>query len=155
MSTRTDLNADEYRALVEIRYQIRRFLRFSELAAKDEGIQPQQYQALLALKGHPSGAPTIGELAGHLQIQPHSAVALVDRLEERELVRRMHGQEDRRQVFIRLTRHGEAVLRKLASAHRAELQTVGPALVEALALLLADGAAASADGVDGANPTSS
>ncbi len=35
----------------DFRYEIRRFLNFSENVARAAGIEPQQHQALLAIKG--------------------------------------------------------------------------------------------------------
>jgi DNA-binding MarR family transcriptional regulator len=127
----------DYRALADFRFQIRQFLHFSELAAHSEGLQPQQHQLLLAARALTvSRAPTIGELAGHLLIQHHSAVGLTDRLAERGLVERVRGSGDRRQVRIRLTAEGERTLARLSSAHRTELLNSGPRLVVALAGLL-------------------
>jgi len=138
MNVRDELTADELQALAEFRYQIRRYLRFAENAARAAGLQPRQYQALLALKGMPSDHPTVGELAEHLQIQPHSVVALIDRLQERDLVRRQPAEDDRRKVFVLLTPQGEEMLRRLSSAHHAELRSIGPALVRTLSRLIAD-----------------
>jgi DNA-binding MarR family transcriptional regulator len=129
----TDLTLDEYRALAEFRYQIRRFLQFSAEAAREHGVEPQQHQLLLAVKGLPDGArPTIRVLAERLQIQHHSAVELVDRLAERGAVRREHDDLDRREALIRLTRRGEALLGRLSIAHHAELETTGPILTKTL-----------------------
>jgi len=124
----------DYTSLAEFRYQIRRFLHFSELAARTAGIEPHQHQLLLALKGlaRSEEPPTIGILAERLQIQHHSAVELVQRLEDRRLISRSRSPADRRQVLIQLTPHGEAELEKLTVCHLAELRTNGPALVEAL-----------------------
>jgi DNA-binding MarR family transcriptional regulator len=129
----TDLTVDEYRALAEFRYQIRRFVQFSAEVARANGLEPQQHQLLLAVKGLPEGArPTIRELAERLQIQHHSAVELVDRSAEHGTVRRDHDRLDRRESLIRLTRRGEALLRRLSIAHRAELETAGPVLAKTL-----------------------
>ncbi|HLH25261.1 MAG TPA: MarR family transcriptional regulator [Chloroflexota bacterium] len=128
----------DYRALAELRYQIRRFLHFSEREARRAGLEPQQHQALLTLKGLPADrAATIGELAERLQIAHHSAVELVDRLADRGLVQRTRGAADRRQVLLALTPAGTAVLRELSLQHRAELRQAGPALQRALNALLA------------------
>ena len=120
--------------MAEFRYQIRRFLHFSEQAARTTGIEPHQHQLLLALKGlaRSEEPPTIGILAERLQIQHHSAVELVQRLEDRRLISRSRAPADRRQVLIQLTPHGEAELEKLTVCHLAELRTNGPALVAAL-----------------------
>ena len=132
-----DLSLSDYRALAAFRFQIRRFLHFSEVAAKDEGLEPQQHQMLLAILAlEQDGGPTVGNLASHLLIQHHSAVGLVDRLATRGLVERMRGGGDRRQVRIGLTRAGEDKLRRLSAQHRVELRSSGRLLVSALAELL-------------------
>lgn len=123
----------DYEALAELRYQIRKFLRFSEEAARANGIEPQQHQLLLAIKGLPEEVrPTIGALAERLQLQHHSAVELVDRSAQRNLVRRVRSTADQRQVFIRLTAKGERILRDLSVHHRDILRDAGPSLVEVL-----------------------
>jgi len=128
----------EYRALAEFRYQIRRFLHFSEEAARAARIEPQQYQLLLALKGMPADVePTVKELARRLQIQHHSAVELLDRSAGRGLVRRTRAAGDRRQVLVQLLPKGERMLRELARHHRDALSQAAPALVHALETLLA------------------
>src|SRR5262245_53083839 len=123
----------DYRALAEFRYQMRRFARFSDQAARAAGIEPQQHQLLLAIKGMPEGvAPTMGALAERLQILHHSAVELVDRMEERGLLRRERAADDRRQVLLALTARGEALLARLSAVHRAEVRSIGPRLLRAL-----------------------
>lgn len=127
----------DYRTLAQFRYQIRRFLAFSERAARAHGLDAQQHQLLLALKGLPTGAtPTVGVLAERLQIRHHSAVGLVDRLDRNGLVTRRTDAADRRRVHVRISRKGEAVLRKLTRAHREELSTAGPLLLRTLRTLL-------------------
>ncbi len=132
-----DLSAADYRALADFRYQIRRFLHFSETAARQEGIEPQQHQMLLALCAHGEPGPTIGEVAERLMIQHHSAVGLVDRMEARGLVERSHTGKDRRQVQISLIADGREMLRRLSELHQEELRRTGPLLVNALERVLA------------------
>jgi len=128
-----DLSIEEYRALAEFRYQIRSFLHFSEEQVRAHGLEPQQQQLLLAIKGLPDGAvPTVGELAGRLLLKHHSVVELIDRLEKRGYVVRTTSAQDRRQVIVHLTPAGTSVLRKLSLAHHAELETAGPELAKAL-----------------------
>ena len=128
-----DLESSEYRKLEEFRFQIRRFLSFSEAAARASGIEPQQHQALLALKGMPQGCvPTIGHLADRLLLKHHSAVGLVDRLETLGLVTRQPSPDDARQVLLRLTAKGERILHRLSLTHHKELEETGPKLVAAL-----------------------
>jgi DNA-binding MarR family transcriptional regulator len=137
MHSTEDISMTDYYALAEIRYQIRRFLHFSEEAAREAGLVPQQHQLLLALKGLPAGRKaTISELAERLQLRHHSTVELIDRLVERGLIKRSRDEADQRRVVIHLTPQGEQVLRSLSLLHRHELQLAGPAFVRALGALI-------------------
>ena len=136
-TTDGDLSAEEYQALSEFRYQIRRFLHLSEEAAAHAGVEARQYQFMLALKGLiQQERVTIRDLAERMQLRHHSVVGLINRLVERKLIERRRGEHDRRQVYIHLTPRGDALLRKLALYHRGELQASGPALVRALEALM-------------------
>jgi DNA-binding MarR family transcriptional regulator len=127
------LTRSDYVALAELRYQIRKFLHFSEKSARAHGLESQQHQLLLAVKGLPAGLqPTVGTLAERLQLRHHSAVELLDRLVGGRYVTRVPDPEDRRRVLVRITRRGEALLEKLTQVHRAELHTAGPRLAAAL-----------------------
>lgn len=134
-----DLRPEQYQDLAEFRRQIRRFLFFSEATAREHGLEPQQHQLLLVVHALPEGVkPTIRELAARMFTQPHSALELVKRLEQNGFVMRSEGPEDRREVWVRLTTAGRTALRKLALAHRDELERSGPELARALdAVLLA------------------
>jgi DNA-binding MarR family transcriptional regulator len=132
-----DISQDEYETLARFRYALRCFLRFSEDAAADVGLSPQQHQALLAIRGWGGNAGvTIGTLAERLQIQHHSAVGLVDRLETKGLVQRVRDAADHRCVDVRLTAEGMAFLAQLSTVHRGELSEVGPHLITLLQKLL-------------------
>lgn len=136
MALNQELTVRDYQALAEFRYQLRRFLHFSEEAARSVGLEPQQHQLLLALKGLPEGrAATVGELAERLQIQHHSTVELINRMVERGLIERSRDEVDQRRVNVRLTGNGDEVLRKLSLLHQEELRTTGPALVRTLVAL--------------------
>jgi DNA-binding MarR family transcriptional regulator len=140
-----DQTALNYRALADFRHEIRRFLRFSENAARAAGLEPQQHQLLLALKGLSADKrPTITVLAERLQIQHHSAVELIDRLAKRGMVRRYRSRTDKRQVYVRLTHNGEEVLRQLSLHHLQELRSAGPVLARVLAAAVASAAATDA-----------
>lgn len=131
--TSNDLRPSDYAALADFRYQIRRFLHFSEQAARRAGVEPQHHQLMLAVRGAGSKPGSrIADLAERLQIQHHSAVELVSRLEEKDLIQRNRGAEDRREVYVSLTPHGEQVLRELTLHHREELRSAAPALIAAL-----------------------
>ncbi len=142
MTDFSSFSKSDYEALAEFRYALRCFLHFSENAAENVGLTLQQHQALLFIIGFPGRERiTIGELAERLQTRHHSAVGLVDRLEEQGLVERIPDPHDRRQVLIGLTSKGTQVLESLASIHRQELRHMGPQLCNMLEQItrLADG----------------
>jgi DNA-binding MarR family transcriptional regulator len=127
----------DYETLSELRYQIRRFLRIRELAARAAGIEPQQYLVLLQVKGQARRGPaTIAALAERLQVRHHATVQVIDRLVRLGLVERRRDRRDRREVSVELTSAGEAVLRRLAFHSIAELETEGPMLVASLRRLI-------------------
>ena len=133
MTDFSSISKSDYETLAEFRYALRCFLHFSENAAETVGLTLQQHQALLFIIGYPGRERiTIGELAERLQIRHHSAVGLVDRLEEQGLVERTPNEEDRRQVLIGLTGKGTRVLESLANIHREELRHMGPQLCSML-----------------------
>ena len=123
----------DYVALSDFRHEIRRFLNFSEQAARKAGIEPRQHQALLAIRGLlPGRNATVGVLANRLQIEHHTAVELANRLQKNRLISRRRSKGDRREVMLRLTSRGERLLKSLTLLHRAELVTAGPGLLRAL-----------------------
>jgi len=126
-----DISQQEYEALAGFRYELRRFLRFSEEAAASAGLSAQHYQALLAIRAA-GGSMRVGALAERLLLRPHSATGLVDRMEKIGIVRRGAAGEDRRQVPISITPRGAAMLSSIAAAHRAELRRLRPLLARLL-----------------------
>jgi DNA-binding MarR family transcriptional regulator len=129
MPDTSEITKTEYEVLAEFRYTLRLFMSFSETAAKEVGITPQQYQALLAIKGFPGREQiSIGELSERLQVKHHSAVGLLNRLEAERMIARSPSQNDRRKVFISLTGHGLSVLEKLSHIHQEELRRLTPQL---------------------------
>ena len=131
-----DVSQGQIRALAEFRHQIRRFLHFSEEAAKSAGIEPQQHQLMLAIKAQEPEPAGIGFLAGRLLLRHHSVVGLIDRLEHAGLVKRVRSAADRRNARIMLTSKGTKVLQKLSRHHRRELRTAIPGLIENLGALM-------------------
>ncbi|MDQ5889092.1 MAG: hypothetical protein QG667_2386 [Pseudomonadota bacterium] len=119
------LQKQHYEALSDFRYQLRRFLHFSEQAVREEGLTPLQYQLLLHLRGFPGRDwASVGELAERLQMQHHGVVALLTRCENSALIRRQRSQNDNRQVEIHLLPAGAQILERLAALHRTELQSL-------------------------------
>ena len=130
---RTAAELLDYPALADLRYQLRRFIRVREVAARQGGVEPQQYLALLQIKGLEGRQPTtIGALSERLQIRHHAAVQLVDRLVRQGLVERHRARRDQREVVVRVRPAGERVLRRLARQSLDELATEGPRLLALL-----------------------
>ena len=127
----------EYRALAELRYRIRHFLHEGDAVAQAAGLEPQHYLLLLMIRGLPEGEEaTIRTLAERLALKHHSAVELVDRMEEHGYVRRRRGQDDRRRVLVSLLRLGERMMEKVARGRIDELRSSGHQLVRAIDRLL-------------------
>ena len=126
------LSDGDYATLAGFRYELRKFVRYSERAAGEAGLTPRQHQALLAIRAGPNGALHVGELAERLFLRPHSASELVQRMVEQDLLRREADGADKRQVTLRLSEHGESVLEYLSQSHRAELRRLRPMLQELL-----------------------
>jgi len=130
----SSLTSDDYKALAEFRYLLRKFLRFSkDLLAAKAAINPEQYEALLAIKAYslPKGL-FISQLSERLQIRHHSAVNIVDRLVEQKLVTRATGETDRRQRHVQLTPKGEQLIQELAVVHFNELRNRSAEMIKAM-----------------------
>ncbi|HST29703.1 MAG TPA: MarR family transcriptional regulator [Chthoniobacterales bacterium] len=127
------LRPDDYTALAELRYLGRKFLRFSKDFLREKvGLNPEQYEALLAIKAFPGKNLTISQLSERLQVKHHSAVNLVDRLAEKRLIRRQAGQVDRRERHLELTEKGETLIDDLAAVHYRELSNRSEEMIKAL-----------------------
>jgi DNA-binding MarR family transcriptional regulator len=132
-----EITPAEYRALAELRYRIRNFIREGDAVARVAGLEPQQYLLLLAIRGLPPGMEaTIRTLAERLVLKHHSVVELIDRLEDHGYVRRNRGRDDRRRVLISLLPRGEKLLEQVARQRIGELRASGAALVNAISALL-------------------
>jgi len=132
-----EVTTAEYRALAELRYRIRLFLREGDATARATGLEPQQYLLLLALRGLPSGADaTIRTLAERMVLKHHSVVELVDRLASHGYVRRIRSHDDRRKVLVSLLPRGAKFVERVARERISELRSSGVKLVTAIDALL-------------------
>lgn len=121
------------RTLADFRFELRQFLHFSEQAAIDAGLQPQQHQLLLQVAGAPEDATvTIAYAAERLGLKHNSAVELVDRSVREDLLERMEDPSDRRRALLRVTRKGHRVLSRLSGEHLRELTEAAPRLARTL-----------------------
>ncbi|QMV20183.1 winged helix DNA-binding protein [Granulicella sp. 5B5] len=135
MTTVSSLSANDQRlkSLAEFRYEMRRFMSFSEAAAERYGIATQQYQLMQVIAAMPEGQDaSISYLAERMVLKHNSMVELVDRAERSGLVKREHDERDLRRSLVRLTPEGESVLTKLVEEHVAELAPKCDPLIEAL-----------------------
>ena len=133
----TRLLPDDYETLANFRYAMRKFLSFSKrVLAAEANLTPEQYEALLALKAFSGDTGlTMTQLSERLQVKHHTAVSLVDRLEQADFARRASGVIDRRVVYVRLTPAGSRILAKVAVLHRREMRIRSPEMIEALVRL--------------------
>jgi DNA-binding MarR family transcriptional regulator len=121
------------RTLAEFRFELRRFLHFSEIAATEEGLHPQQHQLLLQVAGAPDDAVvTIAYAAERLGLRHNSVVELVNRSEGEGLLLRVADPEDQRRALLRMTRKGKQALGRLSGDHAREIHELAPRLVRTL-----------------------
>lgn len=133
MSGKGKIAEGEFRALAELRYQIRRFMQEGDVTAREAGLEPQQYLLLLAIRGLPEGKEsTIRTLAERLSLQHHSAVELVNRMELHGYVRRLRSERDRRNVMVYLQPRGQKLLEQVARKRLVELRANGRELIEVI-----------------------
>jgi DNA-binding MarR family transcriptional regulator len=127
---------EDYRGLAAFRYHIRQYLDFSNGAARSAGLEPKQYELLLAIKGKPDGVTaTVGVIADHLYLRNHSAVELINRAAEHGFLTRTRISTPRTHVLVGLTKKGERMLSKAVALRLKEIRRAGPALAKILASL--------------------
>jgi DNA-binding MarR family transcriptional regulator len=123
------LRQSDYELLAAFRHELRKFLAFSEQVAQASGLPVQQYQALLAIKGHPGRSRmTVGDLSRELLVAQHSGSELIDRLVGNGLLSRTPDVQDRRRTLLALTPAAEVILARMAKTHLEELHRMQPAL---------------------------
>jgi DNA-binding MarR family transcriptional regulator len=123
MATQSKSNRKMFQELAFFRHRLRTFLRFSERAARECGITPQQHQLMLGVAGFTgTGTARISDIAEFLQEKHNSVVGLVDRAVQSGLVTRTEDAADRRVVVVSLTERGEDILSRLSVMHRAEVK---------------------------------
>jgi len=136
-SARGAFSQNEYEMLAAFRYQLARFLRRRKDAALSEGLQPQQYEMLLAISGLPAGTePTIKEIATQLCLEHHTVVELADRLEEHGFLTRRASESDKRAVLLSLTRSGKRARDGIVRYSFRQLREEAPGLIRSLRQIL-------------------
>jgi DNA-binding MarR family transcriptional regulator len=120
-------------ALAEFRYHLRTFTHFSEQAAHEVDLHPQQHQLLLQIAGAPSGSvASIAYAAERLGLRHHTVVELVDRSVAEGLLIRTEDPSDGRRVILAITKKGRKILQNLSEYHARELRELGPRLIRSL-----------------------
>jgi len=132
-----ELSRIEYEKLAEFRYQLARFLRRRKDAAREEGLQAQQYELLLAVAGFPEDKePTIKEVAAQLRLEHHTVVELANRLEKQGYLMRTSSRLDGRAVLLKLTRPGRTALDRIVRFSFSQLRDEAPTLIRSLRRIL-------------------
>jgi DNA-binding MarR family transcriptional regulator len=135
-SVGSPLQLEDFRQQAEFRHHVRRFLKASEVNSRAEGLEPSQFQLLLAIKGMPEEIrPNVTNLSRRLLIETHSVVELVDRLIQKGMVERYRSGGDKRMVFLRLTEKGEGAVDRIAQHNRQDLKQSLSAFMEFLETL--------------------
>jgi MarR family 2-MHQ and catechol resistance regulon transcriptional repressor len=131
----------------------RAFAAVEERAADDvarHGLTLAEFAVLEAL--YHKGPLLLGELQRKILVSSGGVTYLVDRLEERALVRRVPSEQDRRARYAELTDEGVALMQRIFPEHAARITEVAAALepaeqVEVTRLLKQLGVQAAAESV--------
>lgn len=134
-SGKSGVSQTNYETLAAFRFELRRFLNFSEQAAKTLGMTPQQHQSLLAIRAAPARMLAIGDLAEQLFVQPHTASELAERMIALGWLERHSAPEDKRRVLLGLTQQSEEMLGKMSKTHRDEVLRIRSTLTDILSSL--------------------
>src|SRR5690606_4792591 len=80
---------------------------------KPYGISPQQYNVLRILKGQSPKAISVSNIMERMIDKMSNTSRLVEKLRQKELIERVTCESDRRQVDVRITHKGLALLEKV------------------------------------------
>jgi DNA-binding MarR family transcriptional regulator len=130
-----DVSTDQskLKSLAEFRFQMRKFLSFSEMASERCGIPAQQYQLMQVIAAIPEDQQaSITYLAERMILRHNSTVELVDRAERAGLVQRESDPKDMRRSLVHLTPEGQKILERLVVEHVSELAPRCEHLIHAL-----------------------
>lgn len=93
----------------DIIYSIRRLMQAGELYSKELNkkywISAAQLNCILAL--YENGPLSISQIARHIMVNSSTVTGIIDRLEQKDFVRRLRISEDRRVITIELTDAGK------------------------------------------------
>ncbi|UUO07570.1 MarR family transcriptional regulator [Blastopirellula sp. J2-11] len=132
----TSLKQEAYLNLVRTHEQLAG--QFARLL-KQHGLSDPQYNALRILRGEGKPMQTY-QIAERMITSQTDISRLVDRLETNELVERERSAEDRRVVWVTLTKQGSAILKKLdqpvADLHESQFKAFSDDQLKSLTKLL-------------------
>jgi DNA-binding MarR family transcriptional regulator len=106
------------------------------LGALDPDVTLGQYRALVLLAAR--GEQNVGTLAEALAVHASTATRLCDRLIAKGLIERATSSESRREVSVRLSRAGHAVVRGVTARRRREIERIVDAVPAGLQRTLID-----------------
>jgi DNA-binding MarR family transcriptional regulator len=95
----------------EIVYSIRRLMQAGEHYTKElnkiYNVSAAQINCLLAL--HENGPLPPSQIAKHVMVNSSTVTGVIDRLEKKDLVRRLRISQDRRVITVELTKNGKVL----------------------------------------------
>lgn len=97
-------------------------LAMAEQALAPLGVRARQFNVMRIVASNPTLSQQ--DLSKRLGLDPTIMVALIDGLERKGLLRRQRSQQDRRRHELRLTKDGEAVLKRASRAIDAAEKTL-------------------------------
>jgi DNA-binding MarR family transcriptional regulator len=95
-----------------------RLAKTLEIVLSDVGLTLNQFRLLTLIE---EGPTTPSELSTRLVMKPPNVTAMINSLAERGLIRRSRSSHDARQTRLHLTRRGDALLDRAATACEAAL----------------------------------
>lgn len=113
MAAKNNMDQEDFRYnnIREIIYLIRRLMQAGYLYTKElnkkYNISAPQLNCLLAL--HENGPLPPSQIARHVMVKSSTVTGIIDRLEQKKLVRRLRNSPDRRFITVELTEEGEAL----------------------------------------------
>ena len=109
---RGDFDSPEQEAMLSVLRLSDRFENRLGRMFREFGLTNSQYNVLRILRGEGKPLPSLEVADRMIQVVP-AITGLIDRLEKQSFVRRERSAEDRRVVFVEITKQGLTVLAKI------------------------------------------
>jgi DNA-binding MarR family transcriptional regulator len=99
-----------FRSIAEAHHVIRKVFRLVDDQSKKAGLEPLEHKLLIQVFGAPGAPLPVRVVADRLDVSPALASRLLTGLVERDLVRRVPGEDDRRVTRVTITNAGQRLL---------------------------------------------